>query len=258
MTGTGSAVELRGLSKSFGQLRAVDRIDLDAAPGELVALIGPSGCGKSTLFDIVAGLEQPDGGEVRIDGTVVADRLGASAYMPQRDALLPWRRVEDNVGLPLELRGRRRADARRVARPLLDRFGLGDFAGAWPWQLSGGMRHRVAFLRTVVARPTLVLLDEPFGDLDGLTRRDLQEWLGTLLTDLGPTVLLVTHDIAEAVFLADRVIVLTPRPARVAAELTVTLARPRRADDRESPAAVSAERDLREALQSASWTVPRR
>ncbi|MHB1929485.1 MAG: ABC transporter ATP-binding protein [Acidimicrobiales bacterium] len=258
MTGTGSPVELRGLSKSFGPLRAVDHVDLAARPGELVALIGPSGCGKSTLFDVVAGLEQPDAGEVRIDGVAVADRLGASAYMPQRDALLPWRRVVDNVGLPLELRGRRRADARRAARPLLDRFGLGDFAGAWPWQLSGGMRHRVAFLRTVVVEPTLVLLDEPFGDLDGLTRRDLQEWLGDLLASLGPTVLLVTHDIAEAVFLADRVVVLTPRPGRVAAQLTVPLPRPRRADDRESPAAVSAERELREALQSAAWATPRR
>ncbi len=253
MTGSPVALELRGISHRFGDLLAVERVDLCVAPGELVALIGPSGCGKSTLFDIVAGLAQPDAGEVRFDGRPVADRLGASAYMPQRDALLPWRRVDANVGLPLELQGRRRAEARRVARPLLERFGLADFAGYWPWQLSGGMRHRVAFLRTVISRPGLVLLDEPFGDLDGLTRADLQEWLGDLLVELGPTVALVTHDVAEAVFLADRVVVLTPRPARVAAEIPVGLPRPRPAASREAPEVVALERQVREALHEAAW-----
>lgn len=253
MTGQGVALEARGLSKRYDELLAVESVDLAAAAGELVAVIGPSGCGKSSVFDILAGLAQPDAGEVRLDGQVVADRLGTSAYMPQRDALLPWRRVDANVGLPLEMQGLRRADARRRARPLLDRFGLGDFARAWPWQLSGGMRHRVAFLRTVVARPALVLLDEPFGDLDGLTRSELQEWLGDLLVEFGPTVLLVTHDIAEAVFLADRVVVLTPRPARVAAEVPVGLARPRRAALREAPEVVALERRVRDALRAAAW-----
>ncbi len=253
MTGPRLALEVRGLSKSYDDLLAVADVDLTVAPGELVAVIGPSGCGKSTLFDVVAGLADPDAGEVRFDGVAAHDRLGASAYMPQRDALLPWRRVEDNVGLPLELQGRRRADARARARPLLERFGLGDFARSWPWQLSGGMRHRVAFLRTVVAGPGLVLLDEPFGDLDGITRSDLQEWLGDLLVEFGPTVLLVTHDIAEAVFLADRVVVLTPRPARVAAEVAVDLPRPRHAELRETPEVVALERRVRDALRASAW-----
>jgi ABC-type nitrate/sulfonate/bicarbonate transport system ATPase subunit len=258
MTGTGGSLELRGISKQFlidGEtLQAVESVDLVAEPGQFVSLIGPSGCGKSTLFNIVAGLDEPSSGEVRLDGATGTDRLGASAYMPQRDALLDWRRVIDNVTLPLELAGWSRRRARSVAQPLLDRFGLGEFAQAWPWQLSGGMRHRVAFLRTVIAEPPRLLLDEPFGALDAITRSDLQQWLAGVWAEYGSTVLLVTHDVTEAVFLSDRIYVMSPRPGRVVADITVDLARPRRLADEESEAFVALERQLRQELRHAMWT----
>jgi ABC-type nitrate/sulfonate/bicarbonate transport system ATPase subunit len=257
MTGTGGSLELRGVSKKYhldgGDLVAVQDVDLVAEPGQFVALIGPSGCGKSTLFNIVAGLDEPSSGEVRLGGVAGPDRLGASAYMPQRDALLDWRRVVDNVTLPLELAGWRRREARAVAEPLLERFGLGEFARAWPWQLSGGMRHRVAFLRTVVAEPSRLLLDEPFGALDGITRSDLQGWLAGVWAEFGSTVLLVTHDVTEAVFLADRIYVMSPRPGRIVAEITVGVARPRRLEDQETEAFVAVERRLRHELRRARW-----
>jgi ABC-type nitrate/sulfonate/bicarbonate transport system ATPase subunit len=257
MTGTGRSLELRGLSKSFrndnGLLPALDRVDLHAAPGEFVAVIGPSGCGKSTLFNIAAGLEEMDAGEVLIGGRPCADRLGASAYMPQRDALLDWQRVIDNVTLPLRLQGRSRAQARATARPLLQRFGLGEFARAWPWQLSGGMRQRAAFLRTVIAEPTLMLLDEPFGALDGITRFDLQQWLSGVWSEYGSTVLLVTHDTTEAIFLSDRVYVMTARPGRVSAVVDIDLRRPRTPEDRESVAFVDLERRLRHELRATAF-----
>ena len=249
---------IRGVTKRFSHegddVVALDGVDLTAGAGEFVSLIGPSGCGKSTLFNIVAGLEQPSSGLVLISGEELQDRLGASAFMPQHDALLGWRRVVDNVVLPLELRGVKRAQARRQALPLLKRFGLGDFARAWPWQLSGGMRQRAAFLRTVIAGQSLMLLDEPFGALDGITRADLQEWLSGVWAEFGSTVLLVTHDITEAVFLSDRVYVMTPRPGRVASVLVVDLPRPRRLSQREDEPFQALEAELRHRLGDAMAT----
>ena len=250
-------LELRGIGKQFpgrggaAAVRAVETLDLVASPGEFVTLIGPSGCGKSTVFNIVAGLDQPTSGEIRIGGQALADRLGASAYMPQHDALLPWRRVIDNVTLPLELRGVPRGTARRTAQPLLDRFGLGEFSRAWPWQLSGGMRQRVALLRTVIGDPALMLLDEPFGALDSITRSDLQDWLLRAWGGVGATVLLVTHDISEAVLLSDKVYVMTPRPGRIAAVIDIGLPRPRTPELREDDAFVAVERQVRHELQRA-------
>lgn len=255
MTHPAPTLELRGLSKSFtgndGEVEAVRHVDLSAFDGEFVSVIGPSGCGKSTVFNIVAGLQEPTSGQVRINGQPLGDRLGASAYMPQHDALLDWRRVVDNVGLSLELQGVRRRDARRRALPLLERFGLGPFARAWPWQLSGGMRQRVAFLRTVIAGRGLLLLDEPFGSLDGITRADLQHWLSQVWSELGSTVLLVTHDITEAVFLSDRIYVMSPRPGRIAATLEVDLPRPRTVVQQQTDEFVAFEQRLRRELHSA-------
>jgi ABC-type nitrate/sulfonate/bicarbonate transport system ATPase subunit len=253
--GAGTSLELRGVTKSFrghGQsVLALHELSLTARPGEFAALIGPSGCGKSTAFNIVAGLDEPTGGEVLIGGEQRRDRLGASAYMPQSDTLLPWRRVLDNTTIALELAGLSRKEARRRALPLLERFGLGAFAKAWPWQLSGGMRHRAAFLRTVITEPTLMLLDEPFGALDGITRGDLQGWLTTVWEEYHSTVLLVTHDVAEAVFLADRVYVMTPRPGRIAAVVDIDLPRPRQLTLQATEEFASLERRLRSELYRA-------
>ena len=253
-----ASLELRGVSKRFGgggsgtpAVDAVSAVDLIARPGEFVSLIGPSGCGKSTIFNIVAGIAQATGGTVAIGGTVLADRLGASAYMPQHDALLAWRRVIDNVILPLELHGVSRKKARQRAQPLLERFGLGEFGRAWPWQLSGGMRQRVALLRTVIADPSLMLLDEPFGALDGITRADLQQWLSQVWASVGATVLLVTHDITEAVLLSDRVYVMTPRPGRIATVIDIDLPKPRLLALREEDAFAALERRLRHELHLA-------
>ncbi len=259
MTGPRPVLELRGVTKHYsgndGEVEAVDGVDLVAAEGEFVSLIGPSGCGKSSLFNIVAGLQDATGGQVLINGQELGDRLGASAYMPQHDALLDWRRVIDNVALSLELQGIGRSQARRRARPLLERFGLGEFVRAWPWQLSGGMRQRVAFLRTVIADRSLLLLDEPFGSLDGITRADLQQWLSQVWAEVGSTVLLVTHDITEAVLLSDRIYVMSPRPGRITATIDVDLPRPRTAVLQDDPAFVATEQRLRRELNSAllSW-----
>lgn len=255
MTSEAASLRIRGLVKEHqgpgGAVLAVAGVDLDASAGELVAVIGPSGCGKSTMFNVVAGLEQADAGAVWIGGQQHRVRLGQSAYMPQQDALLEWRRVVDNVTLPLELGGVRRGHARRRAVPLLERFGLADFVNAWPWQLSGGMRQRVAFLRTVINEPALMLLDEPFGALDGITRADLQQWLGTVWAEFESTIVLVTHDIGEAVFLADRVVVMSPRPGRIVAEVPITLPRPRVWTIRESDQFLHLEREVRRELHAA-------
>ncbi len=248
-------LEVRGIRKRFGGQRsapllALDGVDLLAEPGEFIAVIGPSGCGKSTLFQILAGLEQPTGGEVLIDDRTRVDRLGACAFMPQRDGLLPWRRTIDNVTIGLELAGVGRREARARAEPLLERFGLGEFGRSWPWQLSGGMRHRAAFLRTVLLGKPAMLLDEPFGSLDGITRSFAQQWLLEVWEEVRSTVVLITHDITEAVFLADRVYLMTPRPGRISQIFEIDLPRPRTLELQESPAFAEHEARLRAALRA--------
>lgn len=210
-------------------VQALVDLSFDIADGEFVALIGPSGSGKSTLLDIVAGLFPQTGGEVAFAGSVVdtQDRLGAAAYMRQRDLLLPWRTALDNAALALEVHGHSRNEARQMARARFPEFGLAGFEHAWPAQLSGGMRQRVAFLRTVLTERPLLLLDEPFGALDALNRVALQSWLLERWERDRQAVLLVTHDVDEAIFLADRVIVLTPRPGRIAHSEPIPLPRPR-------------------------------
>jgi putative hydroxymethylpyrimidine transport system ATP-binding protein len=222
-------LELRQLQKSFrgdqGLVPVLAGVDLTAHEGEFVSVIGPSGCGKSTLLEVIAGLQVPDQGEVLVDGVPSA---GAKcAYMPQKDLLFPWRRVIDNVTLGLEVAGARRVQARQQVAPLLEAFGLAGFERSYPFQLSGGMRQRAALLRTVVQGRSLLLLDEPMGALDSLTRTDVQVWLASVWEHYRWTVLLVTHDIREAVYLSDTVYVLSGRPARVVARMDVRLARPR-------------------------------
>jgi len=213
-------VAARGVHRSFGELRVLDGLDLHAAEHEVVGLVGPSGCGKSTLLEVVAGLTEPDAGSVTVGGEAgAAQRLRRCAYMPQRDLLLPWLTAIDNAGLALRNRGHSRARARAAALPLFERFGLARFADARPRELSGGMRQRVAFLRTLLAGKPVLLLDEPFAALDAITRGEMQVWLAGALGETPRTTLLVTHDMEEALYLCDRVVVLSPRPARIVAEL---------------------------------------
>jgi ABC-type nitrate/sulfonate/bicarbonate transport system ATPase subunit len=193
-----------------------------------VSIIGPSGCGKSTLFNIICGLLESDEGQVLLDGEAVQRRAGAFGYMPQKDLLLPWRSVLDNVILGPELRGDDRNASRSEATELLPLFGLEGFGDAYPALLSGGMKQRAALLRTFLTRREVLLLDEPFGALDALTRMDLQEWLLRVWAQFGKTILFISHDVDEALFLSDRVYVMTPRPGRVKMALTVPLPRPRR------------------------------
>ena len=209
-----------------GSIRILDRVDLAVESGTFLALIGPSGAGKSTLLGLLAGLEIPDEGVIEKDGAPLA-RPGFVSYMPQSDLLLPWRNVVANVSLGLEATGTSRRAARKSALASLERFGLEEFADVSPAALSGGMRSRVALLRTALLGRDTLLLDEPFGALDALTRRDLQGWLLGVRDELAATIVLVTHDVDEALLLADRVVVLSHRPARVALDLPVNLEHPR-------------------------------
>jgi ABC-type nitrate/sulfonate/bicarbonate transport system ATPase subunit len=211
-------------------LQALDDISLTVRDGELVALIGPSGCGKSTLLDIVSGLFAQTSGDVAIDGEHLpaSRRLGHAAYMRQRDLLMPWRTALDNAALALQVHGVPMGRARQIARDRFPEFGLEGFEDAYPAQLSGGMRQRVAFLRTVLTERRLLLLDEPFGALDALNRVSLQTWLLSLWEWERQGVILVTHDVDEAIFLADRVVVLSHRPGTIVHEETISLPRPRR------------------------------
>lgn len=239
---------LRGVSKSFRQgrqtLAALNGVDLEVARGEFVSLIGPSGCGKSTLFTLIAGLEQPDGGDLLIDGEQSQQRTGKAGYMPQQPLLLPWRTVEENVMLGLDVRRVPRQQAQEQAHELLKRFGLVEFAQHYPATLSGGMRQRVALLRTVLFNSQFLLLDEPFGALDALTRLVCQMWLLDLWQDVHASVLFITHDVREAILLSDRIYVLSARPAHVLRVVEVPLERPRRAELLSDARALELEREL--------------
>jgi NitT/TauT family transport system ATP-binding protein len=222
MADDGDGVRVEGVTKRFGAVTALADVSLTVAPGEVVAVVGPSGCGKSTLLELVCRLLEPDAGSLSAPPAVL---------MPQRDLLLPWLRALDNAALALRVAGLRVEEARERARPLFVRLGLEGFEDARPHELSGGMRQRVAFARTLLAGRPVLCLDEPFGALDALTRADLQAWLASALAEEPRTVLLVTHDVEEAAVLADRIVVLSPRPGHVLDELDVTAAHPRRATD---------------------------
>ncbi|MBJ8341085.1 ABC transporter ATP-binding protein [Antrihabitans sp. YC3-6] len=240
-------VRVAAVSKTFdvkgGRRQVLDNITFDAAAGEFVAVIGPSGCGKSTIFNLLAGLDTPTAGEISIGGESPASSAQC-AYMPQKDLLFAWRNVLDNTTLGLEVQGMSKKAARERARALFEVFGLAGFETARPSQLSGGMRQRAAMLRTVVQDRDVLLLDEPFGALDSLTRTEMQTWLQQVWEQYRWLVLMITHDIREAIFLADRVIVLSARPARIRHELTVDLPRPRDISMLTSPQFVALEAEL--------------
>lgn len=225
----GVGVSIRDLAHSYGELEAIAKLDLEAPAHGVLGLVGPSGCGKSTLLELIAGLQQPSAGAVEVGGaTDPAARLARCAFMPQRDMLLPWLSAVDNAALALRNRGVRRGAAREEAGHLFERFGLAGFERTRPAELSGGMRQRVAFLRTLVAGKPVLALDEPFASLDAITRAEMQGWLARALAADPRTVVLVSHDVEEALYLSDRVAVLSARPARVVAELSAPA--PRSAD----------------------------
>ena len=223
-------LELRGIAKAFGDLSVLGDVSISVGRGEFVSILGPSGSGKSTIFKLLTGALRPDAGAMLFDGAPLHPDRRPFAFMPQRDALMDWRRIIDNTTLGLEVQGIGRAVARRRVAPLFTEFGLSGFEHHYPAQLSGGMRQRAALLRTVVQDKDMLLLDEPFGALDALTRADMQRWLETMWNRHGWTTLLVTHDVREAVLLSDRIYVLSARPGRVVAEVAVPLPRPRRTD----------------------------
>ena len=222
-------VALEDVRRHYGEVQALEGVSLRVDSDEVVAVVGPSGCGKSTLLELVAGLQEPDGGRVSV-GTAqdARARRESCAYMPQRDLLLPWYSALDNAALALRNQGQSRASARRRAADLFARFGLAGFEGTAPAELSGGMRQRVAFLRTLLAGKPVLALDEPFASLDAITRAEMQEWLAQALRADPRTVILVTHDVEEALYLCDQVVVLSARPARTVAELRAPA--PRAAD----------------------------
>jgi ABC-type nitrate/sulfonate/bicarbonate transport system ATPase subunit len=228
----GTAVELSGVTRRYrgrrgAEVTALDGVDLAVRVGEVVGVVGPSGCGKSTLLELIAGLQEPDAGAVTVGGFDGPRTRTACSLMPQRDLLLPWRDAVGNAALALEAQGLGSRAARELALPLFERFGLAQFERSRRAALSGGMRQRVAFIRTLLPGRPVLLLDEPFAALDAITRTEMQQWLADALATEPRTVVLVTHDVEEALFLADRVIVLSPRPGRVVAELSVPLPRPR-------------------------------
>jgi ABC-type nitrate/sulfonate/bicarbonate transport system ATPase subunit len=224
-------LRLDDVSMSFktpsGAFVALAPVTLAIPQGRFVSLIGPSGCGKSTLFNIIAGLLEPSGGRVMIDGADATGTIGRVGYMLQKDLLLPWRTVLDNVILGMEIQGIPLQAARARALPLLRRYGLGGFEHLYPSALSGGMRQRAALLRTLMFDTDVILLDEPFGALDAQTKLQMQEWLLQLWSDFGKTVIFVTHDVEEAIYLSDEVNVMATRPGRIVETIPVPIARPR-------------------------------
>jgi len=251
---SGSELCLRGVSHAYGELVSLTAVDLQVEAGGVVGFVGPSGCGKSTLLELICGLRDPSGGTITVGGSAAApDRLARCAFMPQRDLLLPWYSAIDNAALALRNQGMRREPARAAARDLFERFGLGGFETSRPAELSGGMRQRVAFLRTLIAGKPVLALDEPFASLDAITRAEMQTWLATALRTDPRTAVLVTHDVEEALYLCDRVAVLSARPGQIVAELSAPA---RRAEDRDAavtdPAFVAAREEALQALRHGS------
>jgi ABC-type nitrate/sulfonate/bicarbonate transport system ATPase subunit len=226
-------LEIDGISKTFESARgervvALAPVSLAIPQGRFLTILGPSGCGKSTIFNIIAGLEMPSTGTVTMDGTPIIGMSGVVSYMLQKDLLLPWRSIIDNVILGMEIDRVPKAEAKARALPLLQRYGLGGFENRYPAELSGGMRQRAALLRTMLCDRDVILLDEPFAALDAQTRADMQEWLLDVWDDFKKTVIFVTHDVDEGIYLSDEVVVMSGRPGRVIERTAIELTRPRK------------------------------
>ncbi len=251
--GTNGAVvklSVKRLTHHFGDFKALAEVSLDIKPGEFVCILGASGCGKSTLFNAVSGVLKVSSGRILLDGKDIVGKPGQVGYMLQKDLLLPWRTVLGNITLGASLtRGATNADRSHAAQ-LAAHYGLGDFLNHFPRALSGGMRQRVALMRTIAAGRDLMLLDEPFGALDSQTRIGMQQWLLQIWRELNRTVMFVTHDVDEAIFLGDRIVIMLPKPGRVGWILDVEIPRPRAMDCLTSPAFVDTKRRILEMLYS--------
>ena len=214
-----------------GETPALSHISFQLMPGEFLAIVGPSGCGKSTLLNLICGLLRPEQGQILLDGTPVTSGDCRIGYMLQKDMLLPWRTIIDNIILGLEIKGVPKREARKQALPLMEKYGLSGFEKNYPCELSGGMRQRAALLRTLLYDREIILLDEPFGALDAQTRQSMQNWLLEIWEDFHKTVLFVTHDMDEAIYLSDIIYVFSGRPGYVKEKITVHLKRPRKQED---------------------------
>jgi NitT/TauT family transport system ATP-binding protein len=248
-------IAIENLTKTFdggaGRVTALSNVTLQIAPGEFVSLIGPSGCGKSTLMRLIGDLTQPSGGSIRVKGKTPEQARQNRDYgiVFQAPVLYDWRTVQRNVELPLEVMGLPRDERTRRAREMLDLVGLAEFGQAYPWQLSGGMQQRVAIARALVFSPSILLMDEPFGALDEITRERMQQELLRIWERTSATVIFVTHSIPEAVFLSDRVVIMSPRPGRIEAIVAIDLPRPRDVRTREDPRFFELTTQVREQLR---------
>lgn len=208
-------IEIKNVSKSFDDKQILKDINIQVEENQLVAILGPSGSGKSTIFNILTNLIKADSGEVTVNGEI--------AYMYQKDMLVPWKKIIDNIGLPYIFKGKSKLEAREAVRKYLNTFGLDGYENKYPMQLSGGMKQRANFLKTYLTSSDILLLDEPFGALDSITRRHMQKWLLDLRTSMGSTILFITHDIEEAIFLSDKVYVISESPAIIKGYIDVNL-----------------------------------
>ena len=220
-------IEAVSIKKSFADLHTLEDVSVKLEKNQFVSILGPSGCGKSTLFDIIAGLEKPDRGTILIDNQVYNGKTGRVSYMHQKDLLFPWSTILNNVCIPLILKGKSKKQSQEKAKQYFNTFGLEGFENNYPNQLSGGMRQRAALLRTYLFANDIMLLDEPFGSLDAITRRKMQQWLLEIWDKIKASILFITHDIDEAIFLSDRIYLLSKRPAVVKEIFDVKIIRPR-------------------------------
>lgn len=243
-------LEVRGVSVSFDGRKVLEDVSVTLRKGELVCLLGVSGGGKTTLFNVISGLLQPDAGQVLLNGEDITGKPGHISYMLQKDLLLPYRTIEDNVALPLLLRGVKKREARKQASALFEEFGLGGTEKLWPSQLSGGMRQRAALLRTYLFSQDVALLDEPFSALDTLTKSAIHRWYLDVMERIHLSTLFITHDMDEAVLLSDRIYLLTGQPGRITSEIVVEEPRPRRQDFNLSPEFLQYKRQIQEQLQN--------
>lgn len=242
-------LEVTNVSVSFDGRKILDDVSVTLRKGELVCLLGVSGGGKTTLFNVISGLLKPDAGQVLLDGEDVTGKPGRISYMLQKDLLLPYRTIEDNVALPLLLRGVKKKEARQQAAALFEEFGLSGTEKLWPSQLSGGMRQRAALLRTYLFSQDVALLDEPFSALDTLTKSAIHRWYLDVMERIHLSTLFITHDMDEAVLLSDRIYLLTGKPGKVTGEIVIDEPRPRRADFNLSPEFLQYKRQIQEHLQ---------